>query len=740
MGLTRPAILTLLALFHAATSPAAEWVGAEACAGCHNAAYDDWQGSHHDLAMQPATPETVLGDFDNATFTYAGTTSRFFRKGERFLVRTDNAKGELETFPVAYVFGVYPLQQLLLPGPGGRLQALTIAWDARPAAEGGQRWYHLFAGENIRAGDPLHWTGIYHNWNNRCAECHSTDVRKGYEVAHDRYNTQFEALDVGCEACHGPGGKHVSLAASGNLGDARWGGFPVNLSAGREWQRSPAQSIAEPTTEAAKNGQLATCGRCHARRSTLGDYHYGADLLDTHRLATLDTPLYWPDGQIRDEVYVLGSFMQSKMHGAGVVCSNCHNPHSGSLLAEGNALCSQCHAPEQYDTPQHHHHSTAAGSACVDCHMPATTYMGVDARRDHSLRVPRPDISLETGAPNACRQCHKEQSNDWALSAFQDWGAKLKPGPRNAARAFHAADRGDIRSVPTLRSIMAADNSAAILRASAASRLSQFALPDNIQNLAPLLRADSPLLRASAVRAVPDALPPARRYLLLRPLIDDPVLDVRMAVAEQLASLPLAELRDQDRPALQALFDEYRGVQRQHLDMPSVRLQLATFEGQQGDIARAEQHLRAAITLNPQLEPAVLNLADLLRQSGRDDEARALLTEGIAQSSDAAGLKHSLGLLEVRDGRRLTGLKWLKAAMETQPDNSRYRYVYAVALHDSGDVASALKLLADTNQKFPGQPDILNALITYHAQAGDTDTARRYQNEARRVFNAAGLN
>lgn len=690
--------------------------------------------------MQPATPETVLGDFNNATFEYAGTTTRFFREGDRFLVRTDNASGELETFPVAYVFGVYPLQQLLLPLPGGRLQALTIAWDARPAAEGGQRWYHLFAGQNIRAGDPLHWTGIYHNWNNRCAECHSTDVQKGYSAGSQTYDTRFEAVDVGCEACHGPGGKHITLAASASLGDARWGGFPVNLNNGHEWRRSPAQSIAEPTTEATENGQLATCGRCHARRSTLGDYHYGADLLDTHRLATLDRPLYWPDGQIRDEVYVLGSFMQSKMHAAGVVCSNCHNPHSGSLLAEGNALCGQCHAPEQFDSPQHHHHSTAAGSACVDCHMPATTYMGVDARRDHSLRVPRPDISLETGAPNACRQCHEEQSDDWALTALREWDVKLKPWPRNAARAFHAADRGDIRSVPTLRSVIAADDSAAILRASAASRLGQFALPQDVQNLAPLLRADSPLLRASAVRAVPDALPPARRYLLLRPLIDDPVLDVRMALAERLASLPLDELRDKDRPPLESLFAEYRSVQEQHLDMPSVRVQLADFERQQGNLTTSEQHLRAAIALNPQLEPALLNLADLLRQGGRDLEARTLLTEGIERSGDAAGLKHALGLLEVRAGNREAGLEWLQAAMETQPDSSRYRYVYAVALHDSGDVASALKLLADTNQAFPGQPEILSALISFHAQAGEIAKARRYQEEARRVFSTAGLN
>jgi cytochrome c553 len=78
------------------------------------------------------------------------------------------------------VFGVYPLQQYLLPLDDGRLQALSIAWDSRPAEEGGQRWYHLYPDEAIAHDDPLHWTGPYQNWNTRCAECHSTDLHKNY--------------------------------------------------------------------------------------------------------------------------------------------------------------------------------------------------------------------------------------------------------------------------------------------------------------------------------------------------------------------------------------------------------------------------------------------------------------------------------------------------------------------------------------------------------------------------------
>ena len=146
------------------------YVGAATCAGCHEDEHNLWQGSHHDLAMQPATAETVLGDFSGATFEYFGTTSTFLRKNDTFHVRTDGPDGELTEYPIAYTFGLDPLQQYLIEMPGGRLQALSILWDSRAKAEGGQRWYHLYPDEPIRAGDELHWAGLNQNWNFMCAD------------------------------------------------------------------------------------------------------------------------------------------------------------------------------------------------------------------------------------------------------------------------------------------------------------------------------------------------------------------------------------------------------------------------------------------------------------------------------------------------------------------------------------------------------------------------------------------
>ena len=742
-------LVALASLSPFALASDAEFVGNETCTSCHEPQVNDWTNSHHDLAMQAASTQAVLGNFDDAKFVYEGVTTTFFKKGSDFWVNTDNENGELQDYPVEYVFGVYPLQQLLLPTKNGSLNALSIAWDSRSAAEGGQRWYHIYEGQDaITAESPLHWTGIYHNWNSRCAECHSTNVAKGYDATTRSYQTTFDQIDVGCESCHGPGSAHVSLIEAEKIRDpsqtgserrsASNMGFELALSARGHWVRAPDENIAHRSTPLNSTTQVDNCGRCHARRATLGDYHYGQSLLDTHRLSVLESPLYWHDGQIRDEVYVYGSFMQSKMAQAGVVCSNCHNPHSNALVAEGNGVCTQCHKSETYDAESHHRHPvSSSGSACVNCHMPSQVYMGVDARRDHSMRIPRPDISLSTGSPNACIQCHSDKSNAWAYDALQSWGVDGDLKTLKHVKARFAADRGDMRVLPTLETIITDDAQPALMRASVIEQLSNLGAPSLPNMSAMLLRADSPILRASAVRSL-RGLPPAQRFLMLRPFINDPVLSVRMEVAQTLASVPDQELRAQDIDSLRPLFDEYLAVQRDHLDMPSVQLQLANFWLDRGNTKNAENALREALVLNDQLEPAIVNLVDLLRRDGRDEEASLLLDESLRRIPESGSLWFSQGLHFIRLGETAQGLASLKEAASLEGEGSRHRYVYAIALNDTGDKAAAMKTLESVNASHPGQPDILNGLLTFSRDAGDRTRYERYRAQLMTIMQASG--
>lgn len=733
------------------------YLGNASCAGCHEQATTDWTGSHHDLAMQEATPETVLGNFNNATFDYFGVTTTFSQKGDAFFIETDNAAGELETYPVEYVFGVEPLQQYLLPLGNGRLQALSIAWDTRPESEGGQRWYHLYPEEHIAAGDPLHWTGGFFNWNTSCAECHSTDVEKRYDAVNDRFDTHYEQIDVGCEACHGPGSEHVALADAGSLTPAETG-FAMSLKARGVWQWAEGDDIAKRSEPLTSKHQIDSCARCHARRGTLGEYHPGKPLLDTHRLAVIEEPLYWPDGQIRDEVYVYGSFIQSKMHQAGVTCTNCHNPHSNQLVAEGNGVCAQCHLASTYDNPIHHRHQLAsAGSACVDCHMPSQLYMGVDSRRDHSMRIPRPDLSMSTGAPNACNQCHTDQSADWAYSALVDWGVRFTDRRNHPARAFHAAGRGDVRAAPVLVETANDSSNAAMLRASAITQLGRL-LPERLLPSLPLwLESDDPLIRLAAAEAA-GQLPPDQRWERLLPLRKDPVLAVRMVAAEQLARLapvptdatlpaegsPASGARPQGEQSpppgsLGALFDEYVKVQSQHLDMPSVLTQLSGFQQSRGDTTAAETLLLSALAKNPQASASRVNLADLYRAQGKEAAARKTLERGIQGNENDASLWFSLALLEVREGNADLALQSLAKAAALEETPGYYHYVYAVAQHDQGRPAEALATLRATHRAAPGQPNVLAALVQYSQQIGDMQAAERYRNELRNTAQAAGL-
>jgi predicted CXXCH cytochrome family protein len=716
-----------------------DYVGSAVCADCHQTETALWTNSHHDLAMQEASANTVLGDFNNVSFTYQGVTSEFSRKDGDYWVRTDNAHGELENFKVAYVFGVYPLQQLLLSLPGGRLQALSVAWDARPKTEGGQRWYHIYENtdEDVSHSSPLHWTGIYHNWNSRCAECHSTDVHKNYNLSTDSYDTQYQAIDVGCEACHGPGAQHIDLARRGAL-SASNNGLVVSLAGKGLWTREAQAPVANRISGPTASLQTESCGRCHSRRATLGDYQFGKPLSDTHRISSVQAPLYWHDGQIRDEVYVYGSFMQSKMAAAGVVCSNCHEPHSNALVAEGNGVCTQCHQPERYDQASHHRHPvTSSGAACVNCHMPDQLYMGVDARRDHSMRIPRPDVSISTGSPNACTQCHQDQTDSWANDVVNDWGVKPDIKVLNQAKARMAADRGDLRALPSLEALVSDNQQPSIIRSAATEQITNLGSPRLSGMAAMLLRDDDPMVRASAVRAAV-SLPLSQRYLMLRPLMTDPILSVRLEVASMLAGSEFEGLREKDIEELDALYDEYLEVQSEHLDMPSVQLQLANFWLARRDSEKAEVALKHALRQNPQLEPAIINLVDLLRQQDRNDEASELLQASLATMPTAGSLWFAKGLHDIRGGDRESGIAALEQAAELEEEGSRHRYVFAVALFDTGEQERAIKVLERLNRIRPGQPDILNALMAYSTQLGDRVAYNQYRAQLISVMRATG--
>ena len=632
---------------------AAQFIGTETCASCHQAEFKNWQGSHHDLAMQVATRQSVLAPFNGERFTAQGVTSSFSQRDGTFFVRTAGADGQLQDFEVSHTLGFTPLQQYLIPLPGGAIQALTIAWDSRPKAQGGQRWFDLQAGEKIRPGSELHWTGRQNNWNFMCAECHTTQFQKNYNATSKTYQSHWSAINVGCEACHGPGSTHVDWARGTRKPLAHYGLLlSLDERKGVHWPVSAATGNAQRSKPpGAQRKEVEMCARCHAHRSQISDdYRHGKPLLDTHVPTPVDTPLYWPDGQMRAEVYNDAPFRQSKMFHQGVTCSDCHEPHSQKLRLPGDATCLQCHAADKYQAATHHHHAPdSKGAQCAACHMPTSTYMTVDPRHDHFIRVPRPDLSVQNGTPNACTHCHTGRSTAWAAQAATQWYPQL------AARTPSALPPPD----------------------ALAQALARGAVRDAAQLKGPLNDADAQLRRIAA-EALAGATPAQRTQWLL-PRLRDPVRAVRIAAARALAGVSTVGWEASDIAALQAATAEYTAVQQFNADRPEALSNLGLLYADQGRAADAEAMLKQAMAMETDSPAAALNLADLYRALGREADALALLQQLARQFPDSAATRHALGLALVRAQRLPEALAALQRAAQLEPGNRRYAEVLALA-------------------------------------------------------------
>lgn len=725
------------------TALAATFVGASTCRRCHELESKLWKGSHHALAMQTASASTVLGDFNNVSVSSSGgVTSRFFRRDGKFMVHTEGPDGAFHDYRITFTFGVSPLQQYLIALPGGRLQAFGIAWDSRPRIEGGQRWFSLHPGEKLHPGDPLYWTGIDQNWNYMCADCHSTNLRKNYHPGTRTFTTSYAEINVACEACHGPGSNHVAWAEK--RGD--WRRFQANEGLlialnerrGVSWRIDPATGNVVRSVPRKSEREIQVCARCHSRRGKIHeDYVHGQPLGNDYRVSLLDSSLYFPDGQIKGEVYEYGSFIQSRMYHAGVTCSDCHDPHSLKLRVSGNGVCLQCHA-KKYDSARHYFHKPGTpGSQCVQCHMPTRIYMIVDARRDHSIRIPRPELSVKLGVPNACNECHRDKSAAWAARIVAKWYGHQPVGFQRFAETLHAGSIGAPGAMEELARLVADRQQPAIARASALALMARYpASATTVASARIGIRDPSPLVRRAAAQALANADPRTRARILVS-LLSDPVRAVRIEAAEVLAGTPPDVLPSGAAPALARAIKEYVAAQTLNADRPGSHLDLASLFAKEHRFAQAADEFRTALSLDPTFAPAAVNLADLDRQLGRDAEGGRVLRAAIAHSPKDASLQHALGLLLVRRGHTREALVHLAAAVKLDPASARFTYVYAVALFDGGQADKAIELLKANLTRHPYDRDSLSALASFYRSLGDAEKALRYQ---RRLSELASKN
>ncbi len=690
--------------------PVATFAGSKKCMDCHKAEYDKWQDSHHDRAMEVANDETVLGDFNNVSLEFRGVTSRFYRKGSKFFVHTQGPAGKMHEFEITHTFGWYPLQQYLIPFPGGRLQCLPIAWDVKK-----RKWYHLYPDAPIDPKDWLYWTNAGQNWNGMCAECHSTNLKKNYDIESNSYNTTWSEIDVSCEACHGPGSLHVEWAELPDMARPENADYELVVTAKGMNSRQ----------------QVELCAPCHARRAILGDYtHAEPDLLDSLLPSLLTPELYFADGQILEEVYVYGSFTQSKMYSRDVRCSDCHDVHSIERVKEGNGLCLQCHRAGIYDTKAHHFHKkkgekgepiksadgrvlfdVGSGAECVRCHMPERPYMVIDYRADHSFRLPRPDLSIKLGTPNACNRCHVDKSDQWSNEYITKWY-----GPGRKAHYGTIIDDGRKRSTRANNDLIKLASDPlypVIVRSTALSLLAAY--PGNETNRAYelALMDDEALIRRTAVDHI-NVSGSKRQAELLTSMLYDPVKAVRIEAARRMTELADLQLDGNQEKVFQASLEEYQKSMEYSADFAFGRYNLANLYAALKQPEKAVKNYQAAINIDKAFYPAKVNLAMLYNQMGKNDEAETLLREVANSHPEMYEMQYSLGLLLAEEKRYAEAANYLKQAAKGLPKRARIHYNLGLLLQHFKQDSDAEVSLLKAKELEPDNLDYLYALADFY--------------------------
>jgi tetratricopeptide (TPR) repeat protein len=689
---------------------------------CHKKEYENWKGSHHDHAMEVANDSTVLGDFDGAVFEHRGVISRFYKKDGKFFVHTEGPEGRVDDFEVAYTFGWSPLQQYLIPFPGGRLQCLPIAWDVRQ-----KKWYHLTPDDPPPPDDWLYWTNAGQNWNGMCAECHSTNLKKNYDLQNDTYQTTWSEIDVSCEACHGPGSRHVEWAEMPEMARPRTENYELVVK----------------TRDMDSRQQVELCAPCHSRRAILGDYtHAEPDLLDSMLPQLLNEGIYFADGQILEEVYVYGSFTQSKMYHRDVRCSDCHEVHSAKIIREGNELCLQCHRRREYDTKSHHFHKgkgekgdpirasdgkilfeVGSGAQCVQCHMPGRYYMGIDYRPDHSFRVPRPDLSVTIGVPNACNRCHEDKTAEWSEETVTKW---YGPGrTTHYGTIIDAGRRGAPEAKEELIRLAGDPLYPVIVRATALSLLKSYPGKDVRQAFELALMVDEALIRRTAVEGLSN-LSGGIDNRVVAPLLYDPVKAVRIEAASSLAGKPSKHLSRNQQRVFEVVLREFEEAMEYSGDFAFGRYNLGNLYAAMNRPEEAIEQYEAAIAIDGLFYPAKVNLAMLYNRMGENDKVEVLLREVLAAEPDMHDISYSLGLLLAEKREYREAAVYLEKAAKGMPDRPRVHYNLGLLLqHLNRDVEAEQELMAALKLE-PDGLDYLYALADYHLKRENLQRAKRF--------------
>jgi tetratricopeptide (TPR) repeat protein len=470
--------------------------------------------------------------------------------------------------------------------------------------------------------------------------------------------------------------------------------------------------------------QVELCAPCHSRRMLLGEPSHGeVDLLDGLLPELLIEDMYFADGQILEEVYVYGSFVQSRMYDRGIRCADCHDVHSLKRLKEGNDLCLQCHRADVYNTADHHFHKEihegkpSDGWLCEKCHMPGRHYMGIDYRPDHSIRVPRPDLGEELGLPSSCgmKGCHDDKDAAWSADAYRKWyGLKRKP---HYGTILAAGRRREPGALDDLARLAGDPLFPAIVRSTAITLLGAYPGEESARAVEGALADGEPLVRHTALRQL-DGFPTGRITGLATPLLYDPVRAVRQQAGVVLAGIGPDKMAAGHREFFDRAWKDYSASMEYSADFPAGRMNLGNLAANLGDDDEAERHYLEAISIDNRFFPAMNNLALLYNRRGRNEEAEKLLKRILELEPEFHEVAYSLGLLLAEDKRFEEAAGYLESAAAGMPQRPRISYNLGLLLQYLQRMPEAEAALQRALRADPENVDFLFALADFSVKQG----------------------
>lgn len=578
-----------------------------ACAKCHAEIHSQWTHSRHSKMVQPATKESVQGDFKLARVKLRGANFGLRERDGVFYITESYLTGKLQEHRVDYTLGNRRIQHYLTTLADGKVIVLPPSWDISRKG-----WFH-----NLDIADPDEVEGVQVQvWNKQCYSCHVSQQEKNFDVEKNVYKTSWLDFGTNCERCHGPGSAHVAEPRRDHM-------------------------VVQTKLDATRNTMV--CAQCHSFRDTFakgfaaGDdyYSYFVPILEYNQPRDKD-PAYWADGRTRrfsNDAY--GLWQSECFLKGGVTCVACHTAvhqveieKNPQLRPTANALCTRCHIKIGEAIAAHTHHALgSAGSSCVECHMPRTVYSIKAEIRDHSMSIPVPENSIRHGIPNACNLCHKDRDANWSIKQMDAWyGVRSRQKLIRRADAFALAGQGDPRAITNLLAILAEPSEGPLVRANAVGHLSQFSIdPTVFPAIEKALSDPEPVVRAvAALRMQAGPIDKENAIRALTKSLGDGETTVRVAAAASLVALGVKEMPGEDGQRFERAKELFRARAEANSDDAEQEIGAGRFYYLIGDIPRAISAFQTSLRIDPE-SPAHYMLAAAYIQKGEVQKAREVL-------------------------------------------------------------------------------------------------------------------